>query len=89
LLLTGAPAAAGEPVDMLAAAAIEPEKLGAAVPKHLMLQDTAGRQVAVGDLLGRRPILLVPVDYGCKNICGVTLAGLLGALEELEWLDAV
>jgi protein SCO1 len=85
VLLTGPPAAAGAPVDMLAAAAIETGKLGAAVPNAVVLEDAAGRQVMIGELLRRRPLLLAPVDYGCRNICGVTLAGLLGALDELAW----
>jgi protein SCO1/2 len=85
VLLTGPPVAAGEAQDVLAAASIETEKLGAAVPGDVVLEDATGRQVALGDLLGQRPVLLAPVDYNCKNICGFTLAGLLAALGELEW----
>jgi protein SCO1 len=85
VLLTGAPVAAGAPLDVLAAASIEPGRLGVTVPSDVVLEDATGRQVRVGDLLGRRPVLLAPVDYDCKNICGFTLAGLLAALGELEW----
>ena len=85
VLLIGAPAAGGEPIDPLTTAAIETDRLGATVPHDVVLKDATGRKLAIGDLLGERPVLLAPVDYECENICGVTLAGLLGALDELEW----
>jgi protein SCO1/2 len=84
-LASGAAAAAGDPRDVLTAAAIETAKLGASIPSEVMLEDAGGQTLAIGDLLGRRPVLLAPVDYRCKNICGFTIAGLLGALDELEW----
>jgi protein SCO1/2 len=85
VLLTGPPVAAGEPLDALIRAAIETEKLGAILPADVVLKDVTGRQVRVGDLLAQRPVLLAPVDFDCQNICGITLGGLLTALDQLEW----
>jgi protein SCO1 len=85
VVLTGAPGAAGEPRDVLAAAAIDTAKLGATVPSDVVLEDATGRQVRIGDLLGERPVLMAPVDLACENICGFTLVGLLAAAGELEW----
>ncbi len=73
------------PFDPLTSAAIEP-KLGGAIPRDLAFADETGRRAALGDYLGR-PMILAPVAYNCKNICGVTLAGLFSALADTG-LDA-
>jgi protein SCO1/2 len=86
LLLLGAalarPAAAA---DVRQEAGIDAARLGAALPRDVVLSDPAGRATALGDLLGQRPLLLAPVDYHCKNICGLTLADLFAALQQLDW----
>ena len=47
---------------------------GAALPRGLPFVDQAGRAVRLGDLLGARPIVLVLLDYRCREICGPILA---------------
>jgi protein SCO1/2 len=79
-LNAAAPVMAKERFDPFSTAAIE-DRLGASIPRDLVLWDDAGQQVKLGDHLGKKPILLAPVDFDCRNICGVTLAGLLGALD--------
>jgi protein SCO1/2 len=83
LVLSSGSAATAGATDVREAAAIDPARLGAALPADLVLTDAAGRPVALGEFLGERPLLLAPIDYDCKNICGFTLTGLLGALDEL------
>jgi protein SCO1/2 len=73
------PLAQAAAFDAFSSAAIEP-KLGVAIPRDLAFVDEAGGHVALADYLGQRPVILAPVAYNCKNICGVTLAGLFSAL---------
>ena len=82
-LVGGSAADATERFDPFTIADIE-DRLGAAVPEDLDLQDQAGRRVRLGDYLAEGPLLLAPVDFACRNICGVTLGGLFGALDDLE-----
>ena len=72
--------------DPFGSAAIEP-KPGAAVPAGLGFVDETGARVTLADYLGRHPVILAPVDFDCKNICGVTLADLFNALSQVT-LDA-
>jgi protein SCO1 len=74
------PAAAKPGFDPFTSAAIEP-RLGAALPKDDPFLDDAGAKVTLAGYLGRRPAIIAPVDIGCTNICGVTLAGLFDALD--------
>jgi len=76
------PAAAG---DARREAGIDTARLGTELPRGIVLTDAAGQPRALGDFLGRRPVLLAPVDYHCKNICGFTLADLFAALQQLDW----
>jgi protein SCO1/2 len=73
------PAAAAPGFDPFSAAAIE-QRLGAALPAGDRFLDETGKAVTLADYLGRRPALVAPIDVGCTNICGVTLAGLFDAL---------
>jgi protein SCO1 len=74
------PAAGGPGFDPFTTAAIEP-RLGAALPKDDPFLDDAGAKVTLAGYLGHRPAIIAPVDVGCTNICGVTLAGLFDALD--------
>jgi protein SCO1/2 len=42
--------------------------------------DQSGHTTNLRAIASGKPILLVPVQYDCPNICGVTLAGLLQAI---------
>jgi protein SCO1 len=86
LLLGLASAAWAAGFDPFSSAAIEP-KLGASVPASLGFFDETGARVTLAGYLGKQPVILAPVDFDCKNICGVTLADLFNALSNLS-LDA-
>ncbi len=79
LVLGIASAASAAGFDPFTSAAIEP-KLGVTVPASLAFVDETGTSVTLANYLGQRPVILAPVDFDCKNICGVTLAGLFSAL---------
>ena len=76
LVFAAAPAAALDPFQ---AAGID-RKPDAQVPWDMPFQDQVGRSVTLGALAQGKPLLLVPVQHQCPNICGITLAGLLQAI---------
>jgi protein SCO1/2 len=77
LLLAGvAPAIA---LDPFKAAGID-RKPDARVAMDLGFKDETGAGRTLRQLSGGRPLLLVPVQHQCPNICGITLAGLLQAV---------
>jgi protein SCO1/2 len=66
-------------LDPLTAAGID-HKPDARVPFDLAFTDESGAVTTLRRLSGGKPILLVPVQHHCPNICGVTLAGLAQAI---------
>ncbi|MDB6048736.1 MAG: electron transporter SenC [Pseudomonas sp.] len=87
LLLIGAPlvAAAATPFDPFAAAGIDTRQVGATLPRDLTFVDQSGRSVHLGDILDKRPTLLVPVYYRCPNVCGAALSNLFSQLENVPY----
>ncbi|MCO6187781.1 SCO family protein [Rhizobium sp. L1K21] len=57
------------------------QKENAHVPMDRVFTDAGGEPVTLGQLGGGKPIVLVPVLHHCLNICGVTLGGLMSAIE--------
>lgn len=72
LLVVAQPAAAFDPFT---AVGID-RRPDAVVPLAAPLRDADGRPTDLAQLGHGRPIVLVPVQHRCPNICGVTLAGL-------------
>ena len=52
----------------------------AQIPVDQVLRDQAGERTTLRSIAAGKPVLLVPVQFHCPNICGVTLAGLLQAV---------
>lgn len=52
------------------------QKLGATIPRNLNFTDDQGHPVAIGDYLGRTPMVLVLGYYRCPMLCGLVSAGL-------------
>ena len=63
------------------------QKLGARLPLDRRFRDDSGRELALGELFGRRPVILVPVYYQCPLLCNQTLNALTRSLKPLS-LDA-
>jgi protein SCO1/2 len=61
------------------------QKLGEPLPLELELRDEAGQKVPLGDYFGKRPIVLVFVYYRCRELCPLTIDGLLRALRALAF----
>jgi protein SCO1 len=58
------------------------EKIGQALPPNLTFYDEKGKEVKLGDFLGK-PIILTLVYYTCEHICSQMLGGLSQALPRL------
>lgn len=59
------------------------QRLGQPVPTTLVFRDDTGRPVRLGDLFGRRPVLLALVYYRCPMLCSQVLSGLVHGLRPL------
>ena len=83
LVLAALPAAAQSPPSdarmdvglppILRAAAIE-QRLDAQVPPGAKFRDERGNDIAMGDLLGQRPTILILAYYTCPMLCSQVLS---------------
>jgi protein SCO1/2 len=69
-----------DPNDPFKAASIV-ERPGAAIPLDQTFVDAAGQRTTLRRLAAGKPLLITPVQHECPNICGVTLAGIAGAID--------
>ncbi len=72
----GAPGSRGE------AAGVD-EQLGKRIPLELAFRDETGTTVRLGDLI-TGPTILMPVYYGCTNVCTYLQARMAGTLQKIE-----
>jgi protein SCO1/2 len=61
------------------------QRLNAQVPLDLMFTDETGRDVRLGELLGKRPVVLAMVYYECPMLCTQVLNGVVSALGVLKF----
>jgi protein SCO1/2 len=59
------------------------QMLGAKLPLEARFRDQSGRELALFEVFGRRPVILAPVYYGCPLLCGQVLTGLARGLKPL------
>ena len=69
-----------DPNDPFKAAAIV-ERPGAPIPLDQPFVSAAGKPVTLRQLAAGKSLLITPVQHECPNICGVTLAGIAGAID--------
>ncbi len=88
----GAPSVAPGGAGLAASVAPEPlsgvdikARLGEQVPLALPFRDEEGRDVALGDYFGKRPVVLALVYYECPMLCTLVLNGLVKALRPLTF----
>ena len=60
------------------------QKLDARLPLDATFKDEDGRQVALGDYFGPRPVVLAFVYYECPMLCTQVLNGLVSGLRVLD-----
>jgi protein SCO1/2 len=61
------------------------QKLNEPLPLGLRFTDEQGRDVALGDYFGRRPVVLVLAYYECPMLCTQVLNGLVSAIGVLKF----
>jgi protein SCO1 len=61
------------------------QKLNEPLPLTLKFKDEQGREVALGDYFGRRPVILVLAYYECPMLCTQVLNGLASAIGVLNF----
>jgi protein SCO1 len=83
----GAQQQARSPSDSIVTQVGFDQKLGVRLPMELHFRDDTGRDLALGELFGKRPVILVPVYYQCPMLCNQVLNGLTRTLKPLS-LDA-
>jgi protein SCO1/2 len=74
-LLIAGPAAAAQPFDPFNLAKVAPPP-HARAPMTGAFRDQTNRPVTLAALAHGRPLVLIPVQYLCPNLCGLTLVGL-------------
>ena len=77
LITFGRPAMAFDPLKATGIV----QKPESTVPMDLAFLDENGASVTLKQLANGKPILLAPVLHNCPNICDVTLAGLMQAVQ--------
>jgi len=61
------------------------QKLGAQIPLEAEFRDETGRNVALKQYFGRRPVILSFVYYSCEDLCPLVLDGLVRSLRPLSF----
>jgi protein SCO1/2 len=74
LALAG-PAVAAQPFDPFGLAKVSPPP-NARAPMAGVFRDQSNHQVTLAGLAHGRPLVLIPVQYLCPNLCGLSLVGL-------------
>jgi protein SCO1 len=62
------------------------QKLGTLLPLEKPFHDDSGTESPLAELFGRRPVILVPVYYGCPMLCNQLLNGLTRSMKPLSLL---
>jgi protein SCO1 len=60
------------------------QKLGVQLPLGLRFRDDTGRDLRLGELFGRRPVILAPVYFRCPLLCNQLLNGLTRSLRPVS-----
>ncbi|HTQ11043.1 MAG TPA: SCO family protein [Fimbriimonadaceae bacterium] len=60
------------------------QNLGGQVPMDDSFKDQTGQTVTIGQILGSRPALVLPIFYRCQGVCSVEFNELLQALPQLN-----
>jgi protein SCO1/2 len=63
------------------------QRPGAALPLATRFRDEDGRERALGDFFGERPVVVVPAYYRCPMLCSLVLGGLARSLRALGDAD--
>ena len=60
------------------------QRMGNQVPLDVDFADENGKAVKLGDCFRSRPVVLLPIFYRCKGVCGLELENLLYAIPKMK-----
>jgi protein SCO1 len=60
------------------------QKLGNQVPADAVFKDEYGNDIKFASLLGKRPLILLPIFYACRGICGKETDNLLKTVAKMQ-----
>ncbi len=61
------------------------QKLGSQVSLDLHFRDETGKDVALSDYFGKKPVVLVLGYYGCPMLCTLTFNGMVEGMNDMKW----
>jgi len=61
------------------------QKLNAAVPLELPFRDETGKAVRLGDYFGKKPVMLMLIQFRCTMLCTEEMNVLLESMKELKF----
>jgi len=61
------------------------QKLNEQIPLDAVFKDEQGREVKLGEFVGKRPVVLSLVYYSCPMLCTQVLNGMLGAFRQVSF----
>jgi protein SCO1/2 len=61
------------------------QKLGSRLPLDARFKDETGREIALSEAFGRRPVVMALVYFECPMLCSQVLSGLLSAVSVLSF----
>jgi protein SCO1/2 len=78
------PAGAQTPQQVIEEVRFE-QRINAQLPLELKFRDETGREVALGEYFGKRPVVLALVYYECPMLCTLVLNGLIKTLRAVKY----
>src|SRR5689334_9479887 len=61
------------------------QKLGSHVSLNLHFRDETGKEVALSDYFGKKPVVLVLGYYSCPMLCTLTFNGMVEGMNDMKW----
>src|SRR5262245_18492363 len=72
------------PDSVLARIGID-QRIGSSIDASVSLRDEQGRPVLMSDLLGKKPLVVTPVYFGCPMLCGMQMNSIVGVLKTMSF----
>ena len=61
------------------------QRLDAQVPLDLVFKEETGRTVRLQEYFGDKPVILVPIYYGCTTVCPIVMGSLTRSLKAVSF----
>jgi protein SCO1/2 len=74
----------GAPKDMAENVRIE-QKLDARLPLQLQFKDESGKDVALGQYFGRKPVMITMLQFTCNQLCSAQFQAMSASFNELKF----